>query len=177
MDKDNDPDVLITGTNSSFDPISKLYTNDGSGQFNEKTGTPFDGVGISSIAFADVDGDKDPDVLITGRSLSGQISKLYLNEGITSSTEDLTLEANLNFILFPNPSAPGTLYLNYDAANAGELVVKVYTITGVLISQQTEFAVSNQQTYSVDVSTLPSGNYLIELDNGSGNGVAQFIIK
>jgi hypothetical protein len=34
--------------------------------FTEMTGTPFEGVAESSIAFADVDGDNDQDVLISG---------------------------------------------------------------------------------------------------------------
>ena len=39
-----------------------------------------DGVSESSIAFADVDGDNDQDLLITGKSGPiDQISKLYIN--------------------------------------------------------------------------------------------------
>jgi predicted nucleotidyltransferase len=67
VDGDNDQDVLITGLNNSF-RISKLYTNDGMGNFSEMTGTPFEGVADGSIAFADVDGDNDQDVLITGQN-------------------------------------------------------------------------------------------------------------
>ena len=44
--------------------------------FTEQKQTPFDGVSNSSIAFVDIDGDKDMDVLITGDS----ISKLYVND-------------------------------------------------------------------------------------------------
>ncbi|MEM7374580.1 MAG: VCBS repeat-containing protein [Bacteroidota bacterium] len=82
MDGDNDQDVLITGRNSSGAQISKLYTNDGGGTFTEMTGTPFEEVAFSSIAFADVDGDNDQDVLITGQNSSfAEISKLYTNDG------------------------------------------------------------------------------------------------
>ena len=82
IDNDNDQDVLITGKNSSEEPIAKLYTNDGSGIFAEVTGTPFDGVMYSSIAFSDIDNDNDQDVLITGENSSGKrIAKLYTNDG------------------------------------------------------------------------------------------------
>ncbi|TDN87142.1 VCBS repeat protein, partial [Salegentibacter sp. 24] len=85
VDADGDPDVLITGRwgNSSLNVSAKLYKNDGSGNFSEITGTPFTGVQQSSIAFADVDGDGDQDVLITGRSsqYSNYIAKLYKNDG------------------------------------------------------------------------------------------------
>ena len=86
VDGDNDQDVLITGY-SSVGEISKLYTNDGTGTFTEALGTPFDAVQASSIAFADVDGDNDQDVLITGHSSVGEISKLYTNDGLGNFTE------------------------------------------------------------------------------------------
>ncbi|PCJ00451.1 MAG: hypothetical protein COB15_02785 [Flavobacteriales bacterium] len=88
IDGDNDQDVLITGWNSSFQSIAKLYTNDGSGIFTEVIGTPFDGVNTGSIAFADVDGDNDQDVLITGRNNSStKVAKLYTNDGSGTFTE------------------------------------------------------------------------------------------
>jgi hypothetical protein len=83
VDGDNDQDVLITGFTQSQQPISKLYTNNGSGVFTEVIGTPFVGVLYSSVDFADVDGDNDQDVLITGLDFTNnvQISKLYINNG------------------------------------------------------------------------------------------------
>ncbi|NND07026.1 MAG: VCBS repeat-containing protein [Saprospiraceae bacterium] len=80
VDGDNDNDVLITGL-TKISRISKLYTNDGSGTFTEMSGTPFDGVAFSSIAFADVDGDNDNDLLITGQIGSAGIAKLFTNDG------------------------------------------------------------------------------------------------
>jgi len=71
IDGDNDQDLLITGDSVSK-KITKLYTNNGSGNFTEVTGTPFDGVHYSAIAFADVDGDNDQDVLITGNNTAYQ---------------------------------------------------------------------------------------------------------
>ncbi len=81
IDGDNDQDVLITGAGSSYKAISKLFINNGTGTFTEVTGTPFDPVHRSSIAFEDIDADGDKDVLITGKSSSGRISKLYSNDG------------------------------------------------------------------------------------------------
>ena len=80
VDGDADKDVLITGENNSNQPIAKLYTNDGNGSFTEVPGTPFGGVEDSSIAFADVDGDGNQDVLTTGKNILF-ISKLYINDG------------------------------------------------------------------------------------------------
>ena len=80
IDGDGDQDLLIT--ESHFNPIAELYTNDGNGVFALVNNTPFEGVGLSSIAFADVDGDNDQDVLISGNnSNSILITELYLNDG------------------------------------------------------------------------------------------------
>lgn len=88
IDGDGDQDVLITGMNNSLDRIAKLYSNDGSGNFSELTGTPFDGVTYSAVDFADIDGDGDQDLLITGRIVNNiRIAKLYANDGNGNFTE------------------------------------------------------------------------------------------
>jgi len=86
---DDDPDVLITGEDRNGNSIAHLYINDGSGGFTLQAGTPFERVRRSSIAFADVDGDGDPDVLITGdaKGRGRSIAKLYLNNGSGTFTE------------------------------------------------------------------------------------------
>ncbi len=88
IDNDNDQDVLVTGQNDTDQLFTKLYTNDGDGNFTVVVGTPFDGVKNSSIAYADIDNDNDQDVLITGQNNSEQpITKLYTNDGIGNYTE------------------------------------------------------------------------------------------
>lgn len=82
IDDDGDQDLLLTGENSALEAITKLYINDGTGNFTEVIDTPFVGVSRATINFADVDGDGDPDVLITGQiaPLQGD-TKLYINDG------------------------------------------------------------------------------------------------
>jgi len=88
VDGDNDQDVLITGETNSSSPIAKLYINDGLGNYNEVIGTPFEPVSNGFIAFADIDGDADQDVLITGDiSSSNPIAKLYINDGLGNYSE------------------------------------------------------------------------------------------
>lgn len=76
----------VTGT-STFQTISKLYSNDGSGNFEEVAGTPFLGVDQGDIEFADVDGDDNLDVLIIGNDSSTPTTKLYINDGAGSFIE------------------------------------------------------------------------------------------
>ncbi|MEO0625865.1 MAG: VCBS repeat-containing protein, partial [Bacteroidota bacterium] len=96
VDGDNDQDVLITGLSNVSELIAKLYLNDGTGTFTEAMNTPFEGVNFSAIAFADIDGDNDQDVLITGTTAGeSSIADLYLNNGsgIFSLVSDTPFEA------------------------------------------------------------------------------------
>lgn len=87
VDNDDDDDLLMTGFDQLDEPIAKLFLND-QGVFTDQVGTPFTGVSSSSIAFSDVDGDNDDDVLITGRAGPNlHIAKLYLNDGQGVFTE------------------------------------------------------------------------------------------
>jgi fibronectin type III domain protein/VCBS repeat protein len=82
VDGDNDQDLLMTGSNGGV-IRTFLYLNNGSGIFGLlkfPKGAGIESVNNSSIAFADVDGDNDQDVLITGfNALSTSIAKLYRN--------------------------------------------------------------------------------------------------
>ena len=135
VDADGDQDVLITGQNNSFQSIAKLYTNDGSGYFTEVSGTPFEGISFSSIAFADVDADSYQDVLITGKNNSNQrIAKLYTNDGNGNFTE-------VSGTPFDGVSDGSIAFADVDADNdqdviitgqnnSGQRIAKLYTNDG-----------------------------------------------
>uniref|UniRef100_UPI0024A944F7 FG-GAP repeat domain-containing protein n=1 Tax=Phaeodactylibacter xiamenensis TaxID=1524460 RepID=UPI0024A944F7 len=86
IDGDMDQDVIVTGRLSDFTQVAKLYVNNGSNQFSEVT-TPFTGVRSGSVNFADVDGDMDQDLMITGQTSSGSVASLYINDGNGQFTE------------------------------------------------------------------------------------------
>ena len=96
VDTDGDQDVLITGYNNNAIAIAELYTNDGSGSFLLASGTPFQGDYRTSVAFADVDGDNDQDVLIAGYN----VTKLYKNNW----TGTFSLETGFPFIHYDGPT-------------------------------------------------------------------------
>lgn len=100
-------DVLIIGdlTANNGTNSAKLYTNSGT-NFSEVQGTPFTGVKIGSIAFADVNNDTFQDVIISGlASTSNPITKLYTNSG-TNFTEVLGT---------PFPAVSGSKVAFFDA--------------------------------------------------------------
>lgn len=65
FDNDGNTDILLPGRDSSG-PISKLYTNNGSGGFSENTSVSLAGVNQSAVATADFDKDGNTDILLTG---------------------------------------------------------------------------------------------------------------
>lgn len=67
-----------------------LFLNDGRGGFGQMKGAAFEGVYYSALAFADIDGDGDPDVLLSGLNRAGDpITTLYKNDGMATSGIDL----------------------------------------------------------------------------------------
>jgi hypothetical protein len=86
VDNDGDQDIVTCGNAHIVGPQSKLFINDGSGNFSLKA-APFIGIHNGSIAFADIDNDNDPDLLITGlTSNSNRVAKLYINDGLGNFT-------------------------------------------------------------------------------------------
>lgn len=90
IDGDNDLDLYYTGQLYA-NRYAYLYTNDGSGNFTQSTNSSFIGVTNPTIAFEDIDGDSDLDLLYTGLpdgSAPNFITKLYSNDGSGLFTEN-----------------------------------------------------------------------------------------
>ena len=180
VDGDNDQDVLITGRSNTTFPymrIAKLYNNDGLGAFSEVLGTPFEAVEFSSVAFADVDGDNDQDVLITGwieGAPSAGISKLYLNESVVGLEEIIT---GIDFKLFPNPSGINEINLSFMSIENSSLQVNIVDLNGRLLKQVREQIGTGEQTISIDISSFSKGSYFMRLNDGNRKWVRKFIVQ
>ncbi|MFM9950383.1 MAG: T9SS type A sorting domain-containing protein [Saprospiraceae bacterium] len=178
VDNDGDPDVLLAGRSNSMGIITKLYVNDGAGNYTEVLETPFEGVWISSSSFLDVDGDGDQDVLITGVNASNTaIAKLYINNGgMTFIPTELTA-LPYAFLLYPNPTKAQHMHLNFLAQVNGSVWVKVFDGNGrPLIQQQKQVSIGAQQV-SLDISSLNKGTYIVQLDDGTRKCVQKLLIQ
>jgi len=88
IDGDGDQDLLVTGRDETETRISRLYQNDGTGTFSIKNNQSLEGVSSGAVAFADLEGDGDMDLVLTGsNALNTIISKLYINDGLGDFTE------------------------------------------------------------------------------------------
>ena len=177
VDGDNDSDVLISGVSlldSTF--VSKLYTNEG-GVFTEVEGTPFDGVTVGSIAFSDVDGDNDQDVLITGFNLGVHISKLYTNDGLGTFVEERIENLSIPFEIYPNPSVTDEVNISITSKENCGITVTVLDMNGRRLQRQQEILFTGEQTFSIDISLLSKGSYVIQLDDDKRRSFRKLLVQ
>jgi len=124
-DNDGDLDILMTG-NSYYGFISRIYPNEGI-----DWDPPFEyhiisleGVHYSSVDWGDYDNDGDLDILLTGSTNSGMISRIYKNEGGTFT----------NYIPLEGVSTSSASWGDYD--NDGDLDILLTGFSsGVYISR------------------------------------------
>ena len=175
---DGHPDVLLAGENNVGQRVSKLYKNDGLGDFTEILSTTFDGVRFGAIAFSDVNGDDYEDLLITGENILGElIAKLYINDGEVSPVEELEGSLPLDFTLFPNPASTNQLHILYKAPENGRIKMKVYAANGQLLHAQEEYILAGRHTFSIDLIAFHSGTYFLQLVHANRNGLVKFTIQ
>ncbi|MBE7561330.1 VCBS repeat-containing protein [bacterium] len=83
-------DVFLSGLSPTLGPITRLYRNQGGGVFTWDAAAVLPGVSNGSAAWADYDGDGDPDLLLTGALVNlAKIARLYRNDGGGVFTEEL----------------------------------------------------------------------------------------
>jgi len=173
---DGHQDVFISGENNTGTFISKLYTNGGTGNFTEVTGLPFEQVVQSAIAFADVNGDGDQDIFITGQSNVGaRIAKLYTNDMLTS-VSSVAEALPFEFMLYPNPARVDNVNVNYASEENGSLIIRVFDLTGRLVKEKKKRLEMGEQTFSIDISSLTKGAYFIQLDDGERKGTRRLFV-
>jgi PKD repeat protein len=113
-DGDGDLDLLLTGATGespNFNPVSKVYENNGNGSFSEKTQISLTGVLKGSGKWVDFDNDGDLDIAITGatdyQEWGNGVMKLYRNNGNKTFTDILQS-------LLPAYGYSNTIWGDYD---------------------------------------------------------------
>ena len=86
-DNDGDLDILICGLDDEGTPESKIYRNDGNGNFTDQTHIGLIGLADGDCGWQDYDGDGYLDILLTGADQADiPQSVIYRNTGSNSFT-------------------------------------------------------------------------------------------
>lgn len=134
--KDGYQDFILTGATDDvppYNPVSKIYKNNGNGTFSEQTSINLPGVHRGSVAWGDYNNDTYPDFIITGGTTDSPnytpISKIYKNNqnGTFSEQTQFTIpEVALSSVQwgdYNNDNYPDLLINGTDASGR---ITKVY---------------------------------------------------
>lgn len=106
-----------------------------------------------------------------------RISKLYTNEEVLSSSDDLGLELHLDFKVYPNPIRSNILNISVDSSEGGFANIGIYDLQGRLLFQQSEMVGIGAQTISVNLPKMSPNSYFVQFENGKKRGGAKLIVQ
>ena len=152
VDNDGDLDLVVSGLGEDGLLFATLQENDGTGTFST-VNAGITGAGDSHQAFADVDGDADLDLFVSGNDplLGGSSARLYINR----TNQDAQNEAP-SFARGPSgPTVPVT------AETTIQGLFEVGDLDGDIVS--------------ISVSQAPSSNYTLT-DAGNGTAELEFTV-
>jgi len=168
MDGDGDVDVL----SASWDNKIAWYENaDGLGSFGEQQIISTDIDIPGSVYAADLDGDNEMDVL----SASSEDDKVAWYKNIGTTGVDQIISINNTLKIHPIPI---TTQLNIETENlpAGEYTLRIVNLTGkAMINEQLSIS-NSKEVQQLDVNALPSGIYMVIVQN-KDNQFIQKVVK
>jgi len=159
--------IKITLTNLPADYDMKLYKSNGT----------------TLIATSQNSGTTSESITYNKASVGTYIIKVYGYSSAYSASSCYTLTANIsgstfkgisqdvaetdtpaNILLFPNP-ANNSLNVTYNSDNSGDVKINIYDLTGRIVNKGKFEAEKGLNTYSMNVSDLSKGIYILILEN------------
>lgn len=106
------------------------------------------------------------------------VSVTFDNQNPPVGISELFKTNNQSLDVYPNPVNNGTIHFKYDFASATtQAVARVTDISGRVVLTKDFGKVSGAQTFSLNVSALNTGLYMIELTTDNGKAVSKFSIQ
>ncbi len=146
-------DIILTGADKDYNPVTKLYINNGRGGFDELQ-HEIENVYNSSIDWIDYDGDGDLDLLISGDNGEKFITKAYLNNYYSTGIEDKEFGNDFDFSLMHDD-------LIIDDPRICNSLIEIYDINGDVFYSR--FNESN--LFNFNWSKFPKGFYFLKITN------------
>ncbi|MBN2616262.1 MAG: VCBS repeat-containing protein [Bacteroidales bacterium] len=164
-DLDGDKDFVLCGQTQNGGVQTRLYQNDGNGYFSKQF-PGLTGVRTGSVDWGDMDHDGDPDLLVTGETASGPVSKIFRNDrtkgfhdiqapliGLYMSDGhfgDYDLDGDLDVVI----SGMSKDYLSYTKVYRNDGIIQRDTTKGMI-----EYDDQGIFSYNTRVSLMPKKVY------------------
>ncbi|MEI8203331.1 MAG: FG-GAP-like repeat-containing protein [Bacteroidota bacterium] len=167
-------DILLTGSTSYSNQTSnsEIYLNNRNGTFSKQNGISLIGVHQGSVVCGDYNNDGWLDILLTGVSASGQISKIYKNNGNNTFTEQTGIVLTgvyQSSVAFGDYNNDGWLDILLTGLNGTTRISKIYKNNGDnSFTEQTSIGLDSVFTCSVAWGDYNNDGYLDILLTGRG---------
>lgn len=119
----------------------------------------------------------------TTNNLDGNLTNFQLNYSVSNWIRGLCVgqfvlieEDEINLNLFPNPSSQN-ITLTVENLSTNNIEISIIDTFGKKIIYLNEKSLLNSNEFTIDISSLPSGNYIvqIEIDQGTYSRVIQIV--
>jgi hypothetical protein len=104
--------------------------------------------------------------------VTNSCGKIALDDAYASDA----VTPGINFSLYPNPSK-GNVAVRYAGPTAGTLVVKIYDAAGRVVYSKKEQVLKAANVFNLNLSSLVSGVYYMELNDNNVKQRLKFIIE
>lgn len=171
IDGDGDQDAFVGGVDNFFSPncVTEIFINDGTGAFEPSGLSPIDCIYFGAAAFADVDGDTNPDLFLSGGLLDNSfvLTNLYKNERVSTSVEFLLNDASFHSLnIYPNPANTDKVFIDYNTNGSRSITISVFDLNGRMLFQQYGQSQIGQNSQVIDIRSLTQGVYVVHLNDG-----------
>ncbi len=171
VDNDGDQDIVLANVNLQSTANQKVYINDGTGNFTDKSLDIFEVLHYDNalgVISADLNQDGFNDLYFCERNTGGSVKDLYFTKNIIDALDEPITEISNHLGIFPNPIKDEfRVFITFKAEENFSIQMISQTGSIVKILDDYEKIEVNLFQFSIQDLSLTSGFYFLKINNGS----------